>query len=231
MLRFIGKTVLLIVFLMGSQMDLAQLAAQDRGSAYPLFANPSPRPIARLARLEADQESQGQGTDEKLAPAKQGHYPLNWKVYRDRNPYPVDPRKPCHPCVEPPEVRPVTRLALPGLNGRPYKESEIGGCPCGKRHGVTKLPNFSPYWPSVTNAALEEHFPKLAAKAASNYCKPKFNDWLNGLGTFKLIDYKRCDPVKDPYGCLGESQHFSRVFGVGFRQPGQPIDRGFHFPR
>ena len=184
---------------------------------------------------EADEDdSESDNPEQKAESKKPGYYPQNWDVYRDQNPYPIDPRKPCHPCVSPIETRPRTHLALPGLKGRPYSDREPGACNCGKRSGVTKKPNYSPYWPSVFNAKFEEHFPRKAAKRAANFCKPRLNDVFNKFGTFKLIDYHRCDLANDPYGCLGESKQLlsgSGVAGVGFRQPGQPVNRGFHFPQ
>ena len=183
---------------------------------------------------ESDDEDDESETAKKEAAQKPGYYPKNWDVYRDQNPYPIDPRKPCHTCVSPVETRPLTRHALPGLKGRPYSEREPGACHCGKRSGVTKKPNYSPYWPSVLNAKFEEHFPRKAAIRAANFGKPRLNDIFNKFGTFKLIDYHRCDLANDPYGCLGESKQIpgvSNVAGVGFRQPGQPVNRGFHFPQ
>ena len=201
-------------------------------SAPPATKLPPKKTTAPSSSKPKTNEGADSGEAKEKKPEKQSYYPMNWDVYRDQNPYPIDPRKPCHPCVEPVETRPHTKLALPGLKGRPYKERVLGACRCGSKRGVTKKPNYSPYWPSVLNAKFEEHFPNKAAKRAANYCKPRFNDIFNKFGTFKLIDYHRSDPNRDPYGCLGESKQFSRVAGVGFRQPGQPVDRGgFAFPQ
>lgn len=201
-------------------------------TAKPATKLPPKKATLKIAAAESKADADEDGQEKEKKAEQQSYYPLNWDVHRDPNPYPIDPRKPCHPCVEPVETRPHTRLALPGLKGRPYKERELGACHCGKRRGVTKKPNYSPYWPSVLNAKFEEHFPDKAAKRAANFCKPRFNDIFNKFGTFKLIDYHRSDPTYDPYGCLGESKQFSRVAGVGFRQPGQPVARGgFGFPQ
>ena len=157
-----------------------------------------------------------------------------FSVYRDPNWHPVDPRKPCNRCTHPHANRPGSRIALPGWCGRPYRDKEPGGCYCGKCCGVTKHAKFSPYWPSAGNAFREELCPRLSQRKAARESNPEafhLTNAFDGLANFRLINYHRkdngyCGCHADPYGCLGESREFSRVSGIGFRQPGQPFAPG-----
>jgi hypothetical protein len=88
---------------------------------------------------------------------------------------------------------------------------------------VTAHPNFSPYWPNPMHVVAEGLHPR---NEPCERCEA-----LDCLGQFRLIPYQRtdngeCGRWRDPYGCLGESQEFQRVFGIGFRQPGEPLIRG-----
>lgn len=160
----------------------------------------------------------------------------NFDIYRDRNPLPIDPRKPCNECVtrqaDPCEKK--CKLAcLPGFKGQPFRDREPGGCKCGKCcTSKKKRPLLSVYWPSVLNAVCEEHDPVKAAQRAANLNRFRINNLFDCVGGFELSPYERCDngycgKGRDRYGCLGESRYLqSNVGGVGFRVPGQPVARG-----
>ena len=97
--------------------------------------------------------------------------PVNFDIYRDRNTLPVDPRKPCNECVtrQTNGCKKCKLACLPGFQGRPFRETEPGGCRCGKRCASKKnRPLFSVYWPSVANAIREEHHPCREARRAAN---------------------------------------------------------------
>ena len=124
-------------------------------------------------------------------------------IYRDRATFPLDPRKPCHPCVQPGATSSWLQRLLPGNDGRPYQPSEPGGCLC-NRKGAPKRDSFSVYWPQP-----------LSAKVAptSNSCRRRpLLDAFDPLVDFKLIPYQRTDsghvgPHTDCFGCLGESKY------------------------
>ena len=47
----------------------------------------------------------------------------NFEIYRNKEKYPVDPRKPCNDCVRPESRGPFTAANVPGLFGRPHMDS------------------------------------------------------------------------------------------------------------
>jgi hypothetical protein len=151
---------------------------------------------------------------------------VNWEIYRDRNPHPIDPRKPCNNCTHPHGTQPRCNCNLPGVNGRSYIEREPGGCQCDQKN-PSKHPEFSVHWPRPFSAKLADHGPHCRCGCQ----KKKLVDVFDGLSTFKISKYKRtdngyCGPGSDPYGCLGESKQASRVAGVGYRFPSEPVPRG-----
>lgn len=136
------------------------------------------------------------------------NYGLDYSVYRDRNPYPIDYRKPCHTCGRP--IGTESRFGHWGNNGRPYQELEPGGCLCSKNHAPNH-PKFSIYWPRPFSAMIDDHHPNSAAERYLPGPKDKIVDVFNSLSTFKLSGYKRtdngyCGPGSDPFGCLSESK-------------------------
>ncbi len=162
------------------------------------------------------------------------HGVINYDIYRDRNPYPVDPRKLCHVCVqrESNSKSKALHSRIPGFQGRPYQEKEPGGCLCGKKKQKFKHPNFNVYWPTFAAGVPEELFPVKSANKASNYQRFRLVDMFDNLGGWELCKYERkdnghCGKGRERYGCLGESRFIeSRVSGVGFRPPAQPVPRG-----
>ena len=162
------------------------------------------------------------------------HGVVKYDIYRDRTPYPIDPRKPCHICTQRKSNSKFAALhsRIYGFQGRPYQEKEPGGCLCGKKKQKFKRSNLNVYWPTFAAGVPEEYFPVRSAAKASNYDRFRLVDIFDHLGGWELSPYERrdngyCGPGRDPYGCLGESRHFqSQVRGVGFRVPGQPVERG-----
>jgi hypothetical protein len=83
-------------------------------------------------------------------------------------------------------------------------------------------------WPQPFSAFRECRHPAFAAWL-DDPCRPKLTNAFDHLSEFRLIPYQRADngywgEGRDPYGCLGESRQMqSRVMGVQFRQPGEPV--------
>ena len=188
--------------------------------------------------------------DVKPRPLPHDAYPLDkipkqgvvdYEIYRDRNPYPVDPRKPCNPCTRRKNDPPCTACQarrqkkhdrIPAFQGRPHQDKEPGGCLCGKKKQKFKKPNINIYWPAMFAGVREELHPQKAAFDAATHDRVRLVDCFDCLGGFEVSPYQRrdngyCGHGRDRYGCLGESRQLqSNVFGVGFRQPGQPVERG-----
>ena len=81
---------------------------------------------------------------------------VNWEIYRDRNPHPIDPRKPCNNCTHPHGTQPRCNCNLPGVNGRSYIEREPGGCQCDQKN-PSKHPEFTGldhFLPNLLTTAL-----------------------------------------------------------------------------
>ena len=171
---------------------------------------------------------------------------VTYDIFRDRNPLPIDPRKPNGICTTPnragscgcgqgcgqtcgcgTKCRCGHGCEAPGLHGKPYQEREPGGCRCGDKKFAKCLPMFSQYWPRPFSAKLDEHFPDQAAARYSPCQKKRIVDVFDKFADFRLIDYQRtdngyCGEDSDPYGCLGESRIF--VSGAaGF--PSAPVSR------
>ncbi len=146
---------------------------------------------------------------------------------RDYSLYPIDNRKPCHICSRPDDWKAIPLVDLPGLRGRPHIDSAMGGCSCGKRCPGNH-PTASWNWSLPFSAIREAKHPNFSAWL-DDPCRPRLTNGYDRLGDFRLINYQRsdnghCGPGRDPYGCLGESkQRQSRVRGVQFRQPGEPV--------
>ena len=160
---------------------------------------------------------------------------VNYDIYRDRSPLPVDPRKPCNECVTRQDdcCKKCRLSAMTGFQGRPFRDREPGGCQCGKCcTRKKKRPRFSVYWPAVFNAFAEERHPEREACRAANLNYFRINNLFDRVAGFELCGYERCDNghtgrTRDRYGCLGESRYLqSNVGGVGLRIPGQPLPRG-----
>jgi hypothetical protein len=152
---------------------------------------------------------------------------VNFNIYREASPWPIDPRKPNNPCTQQSGCQcGFCASTRTGLRGRPYQPTEPGGCQCGKRC-PNKHPQFSSYWPRPFSAKLDERDPERAAARYSGCQKPKLNDMFDRFTNFRLLDYDRtdngyCGPERDPYGCLGESKAVG-VVGVGFRAQSVPV--------
>lgn len=132
---------------------------------------------------------------------------LDFSIYRDRNPYPIDPRKPCQLCTC---GKSSCQCKLLGNHGTPYRETEPGGCQCDTRN-PWKRPDFSIHWPRPFSANFDEKHPNVAARRYYDPGRKRVVDVFDKLSTFKLIDYQRednghCGPDSDPYGCLGQSK-------------------------
>ncbi len=158
---------------------------------------------------------------------------LNFEVYRDVSRYPIDPRKPNNPCTKGPNCGCGCRHSGKyGIKGRPYQPRELGGETCGDRC-PSKRPQFSVYWPRPLSAKLDERDPDRAAARYSGCPEKRLVDVFDRLANFRLIDYQRtdngyCGPEADPYGCLGESKYFDRVYtipsSVELQAVGYPLD-------
>jgi len=189
---------------------------------------PTPQRAAETASQSSSKSAAGSEA-EKGVEHSNGNK-VNWDIYRDRNATPADPRKPCNSCTHPAASQPRCNCNLPGINGRPYQETEPGNCQCGEKHPA-KHPEFSVHWPRPFSAKLDERNPARAQSRYSGRPQKRIVDVFNPLSTFKLSGYKRtdngyCGPGADPYGCLGESKQSSRVAGVGYRFPSEPVPRG-----
>ncbi|MEM9410496.1 MAG: hypothetical protein AAGA30_05250 [Planctomycetota bacterium] len=166
---------------------------------------------------------------------------INYDIYRDRRPFPVDPRKPCHICIQRKGTHPKFKNAADrvyGFQGRPYQEREPGGCLCVKKKQNITRPNINVYWPSWFAGVREELAPVKSAVDAATFSRFHITDVFDHLSGFEISRYKRSDsghkgPCRERYGCLGESKIIqSNVAGVGFRPPGQPAPRGgVEFPQ
>lgn len=150
---------------------------------------------------------------------------IDYAIYRDLSPLPIDPRKPNSPCTKSGGCQcSVCQSTRTGLHGRPHQPQEPGGYQCGK-NCPHKRPEFSVYWPKPLSVRQQEH--RSSPDCQCQQCgggKRKVNDLFDGLVNFRLINYQRtdngyCGPGADPYGCLGES----KISGVGFRVPSEPV--------
>lgn len=136
---------------------------------------------------------------------------LDFSIYRNRDVFPVDPRKPCNVCTHPPQVRAANRFDWPGRKGQPYRAQEPGGCLCGKK-GCPKCNTASIYWPRPLSVICNRENPSCWTSPYGPQPKKRLTDALDHLAGFKLIPYQRtdnghCGPDADPYGCLGESKY------------------------
>ncbi len=160
---------------------------------------------------------------------------LTYDIYRDRNVYPIDPRKPNSPCTAGASCS-CSRSGrkIPGLHGRPYQEKEPGACQCGDRKFAMKHPHFSVYWPRPFSANMDDRHPERAAERYQPCQKKRIVDAFDHLANFKLVNYSRkdnghCGTNADPYGCLGESNQLNSMvtsipaevhdsYGLGFQE-------------
>jgi hypothetical protein len=193
--------------------------------APPVESTPTPKALNRPARQSTDLQLARPLIPQPEVPSAA----MDRSIYRDRDPLPVDPRKPCNPCVRPEKTLPRCCCDLPGLRGRPYMDKEPGGCLCGKKK-QPKHPQFSVDWPRPFSACLDDHFPGKAAQRYEPCQKKRCLDVFDSLETFKLINYQRkdngyCGRGSDPYGCLGESRYRSRVAGINDNVLRVPSDR------
>lgn len=149
---------------------------------------------------------------------------IDYAIYRDQSPLPIDPRKPNNPCTKSGNCQCGACLSTrTGLHGRPYHPQEPGGYRCGK-NCPSKRPEFSAYWPRPLSVRREEHRAGSACQCRQCGGEKKVNDLFDGLANFRLLDYQRtdngyCGPESDPYGCLGESKQQ----GIGYRAPSEPV--------
>ena len=142
------------------------------------------------------------------------HGVINFDIYRDCERYPIDPRKPCHICVQRKGKRSKFKgLTDPiyGFQGRPYSDVEPGACRCGKKKQKFKFTNMNVYWPKFLAGVREDKFPCWAAKDAATFDRFRLVDSFDWLGGFELSCFQRkdngyCGPGYDRYGCLGESR-------------------------
>ena len=211
-------------------------APQNGVSAEPMIQSGSAEPVVQQSPVIPDFYLQAsRASDLSLDKPEPSTPEVNWDIYNDRQKYPVDPRKPCNDCVRPPSKAPLTQFNTKAFLGRPHMDRGPGGCLCGQRKckKCNKMTNV--YWPRPFSARLESMFPGRA-NSMNAACQPrKLVDGFDRLENFRLINYVRCDNGekgeffglnKEVYGCLGESKHFGTVPGVGFREPGSPIQRG-----
>jgi hypothetical protein len=202
-------------------------------------ATPAAKKKKPVSKPSVDKKTAGKKkkSAEKEAKAKakkkeDPHHPvMTWDVYRDRSPYPIDPRKPCFVCKR--QLGdcecgcPISDCGI-GNQGMPWQDTEPGGRSCGKKCCGDKRPEFSVYWPKPLSARRANREGCCQACGHAKCCCRKINDLFDHLVNFKLIDYQRkdsgyCGPEADPYGCLGESR--SQVAGTGFRFPSEPFRR------
>ena len=131
---------------------------------------------------------------------------LDLGIYREIETYPIDPRKPASPCFG------LDKRCKSGLGngGQPQLERVSGGCQCDQRR-PWRGPDFSVHWPRPFSVKLDTRFPGLATQPNTD-CSPRRPlDRIDGLSSFKLINYQRsdngyCGPGADRFGCLGESK-------------------------
>jgi hypothetical protein len=204
-----------------------------------LPAESQPRTQNQSASLTISKKATSKTTEKKKI---EPHYGLDYAIYRDRDTFPIDPRKPCSQCVRPASLQQnqcgckSKTCNVTGYQGRPYMDKEPGGCQCATKN-PTKRPMTSLYWPRPFSAKLDEHFPEKAAARYSPCQDKRLVDIFDPLSTIKLSKYKRtdngyCGVGSDPYGCLGESKQresgliYSNVPGVGYRFPGEPNSPG-----
>jgi hypothetical protein len=193
-------------------------------TAKPAVDKKTASPLGKKSEKRTDKD--------KAGPKAKPHHPVKtWDVYRDHSRYPIDPRKPCSVCKR--EVGKCgcgCQCAHRGIGneGMPWQDTEPGGRSCGKKNCGDKRPEFSVYWPKPLSAKRENREGCCNGCGHARCQCRKVNDLFDHLVNFSLIDYQRkdnayCGPGADPYGCLGESR--SRVAGVGFRFPSEPIER------
>ena len=130
---------------------------------------------------------------------------INDRIYRVADPFPIDPRKPNSPCLGGEDCR-SCRL---GNAGRPHQDRAPGGCHCDQRRPC-RFPDLSVHWPRPFSAKLDQRFPGHGCPT------PRAIDLIDGLSSFKLLNYQRsdngyCGPGADPFGCLGESQQRATI--------------------
>lgn len=184
--------------------------------------NQIPEPALASPPIQIDQ-SHAIGSA-RSAPAPR----VDYSLYRDRRPYPIDPRKPCNECVRPHAVQ-SRGCELPGLKGRPYIDKEPGGCLCNKKR-APKHASSSVYWPRPFSTKLAGH----SDETVTTCPKKRIVDIFDPLATFKLIPYQRrdngyCGRGADPFGCLGESRHQSGVRGVNDQILREPLPPQFGY--
>ena len=142
------------------------------------------------------------------------HGVSNFDIYRDCNTYPVDPRKPCHICIQRKGTRPKVKERhdrIYGFQGRPYREREPGACLCGKKKQKFKFTNINVYWPASLAGVWEDKFPVLSDLDAKTSSRFHIVDIFDKYGGFEVSRYQRRDngffgPGFERYGCLGESK-------------------------
>lgn len=142
------------------------------------------------------------------------HGVTNFDVYRDINTYPIDPRKPCHLCIQRKGTGPKAKERhdkIYGFQGRPYRDVEPGTCLCGKKKQKFKFTNINVYWPSSFAGIWEDKFPVLSDLNNKTINRCRAVNIFDNLGGFELSRYQRkdngfCGPGYDRYGCLGESK-------------------------
>jgi hypothetical protein len=173
--------------------------------AQPVVAGPKVNSLQQSKKV-AEKETKKKA-DKKRKPAPV----VDYSIYRDLSQYPIDHRKPCFSCGQgKPDCECGCGLKLPGNKGRPYRDTEPGGCECDSCR-PWHHPNFSVHWPRPFSARLDERNP-AAASARYEPCQGKrIVDIFDPLATFKLSKYQRqdngyCGPGADRFGCLGESK-------------------------
>ena len=185
---------------------------------------------ASKPKKKSDKKTAKAKTKPKAKPKVDPHHPVKtWDVYRDRSPYPIDPRKPCSVCkrkVGDCNCGCQAKDCGIGNRGMPWRDTEPGGRSCGKKCCGDKRPEFSVYWPKPWSAKRESRNGCCEACGHANCRCRKVNDLFDHLVNFRLIDYQRkdngyCGEDADPYGCLGESR--TQVAGAGFRFPSAPF--------
>ena len=187
-----------------------------------LSENPSKLKAKKTPPKSAKKKVTKKGKKKKTLAPRQAE--VNYAIYRDMSPYPIDPRKPSNPCTGGNHCQcSLCQSTKPGLHGRPFQPQEPGGYQCGK-NCPSKRPEFSVYWPRPLSVRQQGHRSGCQCQQCGGGNKKKVNDLFDGLANFRLINYQRtdngyCGPEADPYGCLGES----KLLGVGYRVPSEPV--------
>ncbi len=187
--------------------------APPQRAAIPAAASAGKSTMTKPLPKENQAAVKRKGKQKLTQRGKKSHPVINYDLFRDDSPFPIDPRKPCSVCQRPASRCQCGEVHLEsrwGNQGRPYQAQEPGGYRCGK-NCPDKRPMFSVYWPRPFSAKkMSDH----SQRCNCERCAKRINDRFDHLVNFKLIDYQRTDSGyggrgADRFGCLGESKYLN----------------------